>query len=181
MCVLCRRGHSRCSSVPTACEAASVPQVYYSDDCGASWTCFDGDQLWDPRIYSATFTIPGKSATYMVGGFATLSVSGGAWRRRVPCMFAVPRRRWPRGSLRLQHRGAHAYTSTPVPLPSRLAPSSRTAAAGWGGRGRRAPSATAQVSSRPIRGYSPSRRPAANSRQTVSEAAQRSAGVGCAR
>src|SRR4051794_40258296 len=33
--------------------------VYYSDDCGLSWQCYDGPQEWVPRNFATSFTIPG--------------------------------------------------------------------------------------------------------------------------
>lgn len=28
---------------------ADENNVYYSDDCGVTWMCYDGEQIWDPR------------------------------------------------------------------------------------------------------------------------------------
>ena len=46
--------------------------VYYSDDCGRSWSCYDGENLFDPRGYAAFVhpprgMIPGDPV-HMLGG-----------------------------------------------------------------------------------------------------------------
>lgn len=70
--------------------------VYYSDDCGETFYCYDGDQIWDPRDWAPFFAIPGiPDVTYMVGGitdgfmssvgaFQTSGANGLAWTRP-PC------------------------------------------------------------------------------------------------
>ena len=49
--------------------------VYYSDDCGVTWYCYDGDQQWSARAFAAFFNIPGLTATYMGGGYMPGSFS----------------------------------------------------------------------------------------------------------
>jgi hypothetical protein len=42
--------------------------VYYSDDCGFTWLCYDGDQEWMPREFTPFFSVPGVPGEWMGGG-----------------------------------------------------------------------------------------------------------------
>lgn len=50
---------------------AGENNVYYSDNCGATWQCFDGDQVWSPRDFAPLLhplgIFPGDPV-WMMGG-----------------------------------------------------------------------------------------------------------------
>ena len=54
--------------------------VYYSDDCGLTWACYDGQQAWAPREFAAVAQAKGVlpySPAVMLGGVSTTDTSTG--------------------------------------------------------------------------------------------------------
>lgn len=39
-------------------DGDATNNVYYSDDCGLSWNCYDGEQIWDPRDFAPMWRNP---------------------------------------------------------------------------------------------------------------------------
>lgn len=45
--------------------------VYYSDDCGLTWSCYDGEQVWQPRDFAAVLNPSGAlpyNPSVLIGG-----------------------------------------------------------------------------------------------------------------
>jgi len=52
--------------------------VYYSDDCGLTWFCYDGQQAWSPREFAAVAQAKGVlpfNPAVMLGGVSTTDTS----------------------------------------------------------------------------------------------------------
>ena len=49
--------------------------VYYSDDCGATFSCYDGVQPWDARGDAALFSVPGTPGVWMAGGLVVIGLT----------------------------------------------------------------------------------------------------------
>ena len=55
--------------------------LFSSDDCGLTFQCWDGDQIWNPREFAPFFSVPGMPGTlWMGGGFSQgIIPSVGVW------------------------------------------------------------------------------------------------------
>ena len=54
--------------------------VYFSDDCGLTWSCYDGQQAWSPREFASVLQARGVlpyDPLVMTGGISTTDTSSG--------------------------------------------------------------------------------------------------------
>jgi hypothetical protein len=59
-----------------AAASTAENNVYYSDDCGLTWKCYDGQQTWNSRIYSPVLHSPGiipGDPVMMAGGITLVN------------------------------------------------------------------------------------------------------------
>ena len=78
---------------------------YYSDDCGITWNCYNGDQIWSPRFYAPLLRVPGilpVDPVIMAGGLINGGFSVGQfmsydmgiqWQR--PQCYSIYECSWP--------------------------------------------------------------------------------------